>query len=69
MGEAMAERDADQAALRKLKPAIDAKYAAGHFVAIRGGTIIADADSFDALTQQLQAIGKDSTEVLVVQAG
>jgi len=65
----MSEDDINQAAFRKLKPAIDKKYDSGRFIAIAGGQVIADAETFDALTERLEAIGKDSAETLVVQAG
>jgi hypothetical protein len=45
------------------------QYAAGRFVAFDHGQIVADAASFDELTEALAAIGKDRPDVLVVQAG
>jgi hypothetical protein len=59
----------NQAAFRRLKPVIDHSYAPGRFVAIEGGKVIADAASLDELTLALKAIGQDSADVLVVQAG
>ncbi len=59
----------NQAAFRRLKPTIDQTYPHGRFVAIDGGQVIADAASLDDLGAALQAVGKDSPDVLVFQAG
>ncbi len=63
------DRAANHAAYRRLKDAIARDYKRGRFVAIAGGQIVADADGFDELRSLLAAAGKDSAEVLVVQAG
>ncbi len=63
------ERAANHAAYHRLKDAIARAYKPGRFVAIVGGQIVADADGFDELRSRLMAVGKDSTEALVVQAG
>jgi hypothetical protein len=44
-------------------------YPAGCFVAFDEGQIVADAASFDELTEALAAIGKNRPDVFVVQAG
>ena len=48
---------------------IDQTYPHGQFVAIHEGRIVADAATFDELSTALDAMGKDSAEILVVQAG
>lgn len=63
------DRAANHAAYRRLKETIARAYKPGRFVAIAGGQIVADADGFDELRSRLAAVGKDSAEVLVVQAG
>lgn len=63
------ERDPDQVAFRKMKPSIDQSYPQGHFVAIDEGRIVADAATFEELSDALDTMGKDSAEILVVQAG
>jgi hypothetical protein len=64
-----AERQCNQAAFRQLSGLIQQTYPPGRFVAIAGGKIIADAASFDELGSKLKALGRDSVDVLVVQAG
>jgi len=61
--------DPDEVAFRKMKPMIDQTYPHGQFVAIHEGRIVADAATFDELSTALDAMGKDSAETLVVQAG
>ena len=60
---------ANHAAYRRLKGSIARAYESGRFVAIAGGRIVADADDFNELRTRLTALGKDSPDVLVVQAG
>jgi hypothetical protein len=64
-----AEHDRNQAAYRQLKETIAKTYPHGHFVAIAGGHIIADAATFRELQALLHEYGNDSSEVLVVEAG
>jgi hypothetical protein len=59
----------NQDAFRKLKHELRNRYPSGRFVAFDDGQIVADAASFDELTDALAAIGKDRPEVFVVQAG
>jgi hypothetical protein len=59
----------NQAAYLRLKPLIDQTYPAGHFVAIDEGEIVGDAPSFEELDAALNASGRTSRAILVVQAG
>lgn len=63
------DRAANHAAYQRQKEAIARTYEAGRFVAIAGGRIAADAPTFGELRSRLAALGKDSPNVLVVQAG
>ena len=63
------DRAANHAAYRRLKEEIARAFMPGRFVAIAGGRLVADADGFNELRSRLAALGKDSPEVLVVQAG
>ena len=63
------ERDINQAAYRRLRDAIKQTYPAGHFVAISGGQIVANAGTFEELQTAVTGLGKDLTQVLVAQAG
>jgi hypothetical protein len=63
------KRQQTQAAFRKLKPAIDQTYPQGWFVALEGDQIIADAPSFEKLTEVLVGLGKKPAETFMVQAG
>ena len=63
------ERQINQSAYRRLADSIKQSYPPGHFVAISGGRIVADADRFDDLRRTLQALGMDPADALIVQAG
>jgi hypothetical protein len=63
------EQEINLAGFRGLSNFIQQTYPPGRFLAISGGKIIADAAGFVELTSILQQMGKDSPEVLVVQAG
>ena len=63
------ERERNHTAFRKLKPTIDQAYPRGQYVAIGEGMIVADAESFEELSTELEAIGRNVKETLVVQAG
>lgn len=65
----MNTRETNQASFRRLKPSLDKSYPHGQFVAIDGGQVVADAPSFEELDQKLLGLGKESPDVLVVQAG
>jgi len=61
--------DRNRAAFQEAKHALSKRYPPGHFIAFDDGEIVADAASFDELTETLAAIGKDRPDVFVVQAG
>ena len=63
------EKQSNQAAFRGLARFITETYSAGRFVAIADSNIIADAASFLELESLLKSLGRDSEDVLVVQAG
>jgi hypothetical protein len=63
------QRHANEAAYRQLRESISKSYPAGRFVAISEGKIVADAASFEELDSILDRLGKNSRDVLVVQAG
>jgi hypothetical protein len=64
-----ADHDLDEQTYQRLKEDIDRKYPTGRFVAIANGGVIADAETFEALESALEQMGRDSPEILVVQAG
>jgi hypothetical protein len=59
----------NQAAFRQMKRDLDEQFPPGHFVAFDEGRLVADAESFDKLTEALEAIDKDRPDVFVVQTG
>jgi hypothetical protein len=59
----------NQAAFRQMKSELDARYPRGHFVAFDEGQLVADAESFDRLSEVLEAIDRDRPNVFVVQIG
>lgn len=63
------ERQLNQSAYRQLRSFIQQTYTPGRFVAIFGGKIVADAETFEDLNSILHHLGHHSPEVLVVQAG
>ena len=63
------ENDPNWVQYRRLKPTIDQQYPPGRFVAIDDGAIVGDADDFLELHNALKQQGKDSRDILVVQAG
>jgi|GEM_PF-1191498 len=63
------ERQLNQAAYRQLRSLIQMTYPPGRYVAISEGKIIADAASFQELNSMLHNLGRNSADVLVVQAG
>ena len=62
-------QEKNQAAFHKVKDELSHRYPPGWFVAFDDGQIVADAASFDELTEALAAIGKDRPDVFVVQTG
>jgi hypothetical protein len=61
--------DKNRAAFEQVKHELSKRYPPGRFIAFDDGQIVADAASFDGLTETLAAIGKDRPDVFVVQAG
>ena len=57
--------DAFRASMSQLQD----RFPVGHFVAFDGGELVADAATFDELTDVLVAIGKDRPDVFVAQSG
>lgn len=64
-----APRTSNQAALRRLRPAIDAAYSKRRFVAIGEGRILADASTFEELETLLRGMGRRPGQSLVVEVG
>ncbi|MGA2063738.1 MAG: hypothetical protein ABSG86_02155 [Thermoguttaceae bacterium] len=62
-------QEKNRAAFEKVKDELTRRYRPGRFIAFDDGQIVADAATFDELTETLAAIGKDRPDVLVVQAG
>lgn len=62
------EYELNNAAFRRLKPEIDARYPAGHWVALEHGQIIANAPSYEELTELLASLGKDRPDIFVARA-
>lgn len=63
------EYEVNQAAYERLKDQIDAAYPKGRFVALGGGEIVADAESFEAVAGKLDALGWEPLKTMVVRAG
>ena len=63
------ERQRNHAAYWRDKDKLAKQYPHGWFLAYSGGKIIADAADFDALHENLLAQGKNSPDILVVEAG
>lgn len=62
-------QERNQVAFRQSKEELSRRYPPGHFVAFDDGQFVADAVSFDELTERLAAIGKNRPDVFVAQAG
>ena len=62
-------REKNQAAFQTIKKELGNRYPPEHFVAFDDGQVVADAASFDELTEALVAINKDRSDVFVVQVG
>jgi len=67
--DSLQEREHNHTAFRRLSDWINRTYPSGRFLAISGGKIVADAERFDAIRSTLSTLGKDPTQVLIVQAG
>lgn len=59
----------NQAAIQRLKAEIDAKYPPRQFVAVAGGTIVADDADAEKLLEKLAALGIDPMAAMVDRAG
>lgn len=57
----------NQAAFEAMKSQLLERFPIGHFVAFDDGRLVADADSFDALSETLEKIGKNRSDVFVIQ--
>ena len=62
-------QERNRVAFQEAKHDLSKRYPPGRFIAFDDGQIVADAASFDELTETLVAIGKDRPDVFVVQAG
>lgn len=62
-------REKNQAAFQAAKDELASRYPKAQFLAFDDGQIVADAPTFDELTESLAAIGKDRPDVFVVQVG
>jgi hypothetical protein len=65
----ISNQEKNRAAFQEAKHELSKRYPPGRFIAFDDGRIVADAASFDELTDALAAIGKDRPHVFVVQAG
>ena len=61
--------ESNEQAFRRMQTAIAARFPAGHWIAIDGGQVIADAPSAEELRPLLIDAGKNPRDVLVVEAG
>ena len=61
--------ESNEQAFRRMQTAIDAQFPAGHWIAIDGGQVIADAPSVEELRPLLIDAGKNPRDVIVVEAG
>jgi hypothetical protein len=65
----MDSRQKNQAAFKATKQELSERYPQGWFIAFDDGEVVADAATFDDLTEALASIGKDRPDIFVVQAG
>lgn len=63
------EHELNQRAYGKLKATIARTYPRGRFVAIHAGKVVADAENFDLLEEELARLKTDPRRTLIVQAG
>lgn len=63
------ERDVNQAGYERMRGLIDQAFPKGRFVALGEGEIIADAESYDALDERLNALGWEPLKTMVIRAG
>ena len=62
-------RQTNQAAFEAMKDELLDRYPDGHFVAFDDGQLVADAATFDQLTEALAELEKDRPDLFVVQVG
>lgn len=63
------DHELNEAAFRRMEETIKTTYPNGHFVALAGGQIVADADDFDELQRLLKKAGRNPLQAFIVQAG
>lgn len=63
------ERAINHAAYKKYRGHIDTTYPKDWFVAINGGKIVADGESFDVVFQALIRLGLNPRDSMMVQSG
>ncbi len=61
--------ESNEQAFHRIKADLDARFPAGHLIALDGGRVIADADSLQELQPLLIQSGKNPRDVFVVEAG
>lgn len=62
-------QEKNRVAFQEAKGELANRYSPGRFLAFDDGRIVADAATFDELTEALARIGKDQPDVFVAQAG
>jgi hypothetical protein len=62
-------RPTTQAQWKQLQKSIDAHYPKGRFVAVDKGRVLADGATFREVDDALNAMGKTSQKIIVMQAG
>jgi hypothetical protein len=63
------QRAQNEAAYKQMKATLAQTYPHGRFVALQSGQVVADAASFRELQAALTALGKDSRDMFIIQAG
>ena len=63
------ENRLNQAAYKRLRSEIDSNYPKGRFVGFADGKIVADAESYEAIDEKLNAMGFEPLKTMVVIAG
>lgn len=63
------ENRVNQAAYKRLRSEIDSRYSKGRFVGLADGTIVADAESYEAIDEKLNELGLEPLKTMVVVAG
>ncbi len=63
------ENRVNQAAYKRLRSEIDSNYPKGRFVGLADGSIVADAESYEAIDEKLNELGYEPLKTMVVVAG